>query len=127
MLDVTGVYALVLWKEVNPDFNSGSLDNQRFFLKKLGKLLVYEHMNKHPIARDLSEDLKMSISTAVSDRNKEPEAVPSSAEDILVQPPPSKRACSHCPRNKDKKTRKKCSSCGKAVCPDHAKILCITC
>jgi len=102
MLDISAINAYVIWKALNPNWNSNNSHKSRLYLLQLGKELVgvSEEENQKTVSqrREIASELR---------RKKE--------------------RCSICPSAKDRKTKTACSKCSKNVCQEHSNVMCIRC
>jgi len=102
MLDISAINTYVIWKALNPKWNSNKSHKRRLYLLQLGKELA-----------------------GVSE-----EAIQKTVEQIrenASEPPRKKARCTICPSAKDRKTKTVCSKCSKNVCQEHSNVMYIRC
>lgn len=99
ILDISCLNAFVIFTGVFPGWNAGKSHRRRLFLIALGKQLVSSNCLRE----------RSTISRPIPHTNG------------------TKRRCTSCPREKDRKTRSKCSKCCSSVCSDHSVTLCEAC
>jgi len=102
ILDISAIYAYVIWKALNPNWNSNRSHKRRLTPLHLGKQLA-----------GLSEE---TIQKTVAQKRE-----------TASEPPRKKARCTICPSAKDRKTKTVCSKCYKNVCQEHRNVMCIRC
>jgi len=102
MLDISAINAYVIWKALNPNWNSNKSHKRRLYPLQFGKELA-----------GVSEE---AIQKRVSQRRE-----------TASEPPRKKARCSICPSAKDRKTKTACSKCSKNVCQEHSNVMRIRC
>ncbi|XP_041666997.1 piggyBac transposable element-derived protein 4-like [Cheilinus undulatus] len=116
MLDVSAYNALVLWLEVNPEWNRGKNFRRRLFLQELGNCLVRPAMARRKrLPRTPNTAAMVEAAQRAADQS------PSKAEE-----PRAKRKCRLC-HGKRSVFSRSCSKCGHAVCKDHTVWICSAC
>ena len=101
ILDISAINAYVIWKALNPNWNSNKSHKRRLYLLQLGKQLT-----------EVSEE---AIQKTVEQ-----------TRETASEPPRKKARCTICPPAKDRKM-KVCSKCSKNVCQEHSNVMCIRC
>lgn len=127
VVDVAALASFILWICNVPDWRKESKwSRRRQFLVELGEELVKPLiLRRLQMRMNLRKNITDAISTVADKLNLVSELTTITAE----KPKSGQSRCSICPRNKDRKVRKFCDRCGKAVCIEHCctKILCDNC
>jgi len=100
MLDISAINAYVIWKALNPNWNSNKSHKRRLYLLQLGKELAEV---KRQSKRQLRKQDKLPLNQQ------------------------KKARCTICPYAKDRKTKTVCSKYSKNVCQEHSIVMCIRC
>ena len=127
MVDVAALASFVIWICNVPDWRKESKwSRRRQFLVELGEQLVKTIIIRRPqMPTHLRQDIRDAIATVSDKLHLTRDMVTTATE----RPQSGQGRCIICPRNKDRKVRKFCDHCGKAVCNEHCctKILCNNC
>ena len=102
MLDISVINAYVIWKALNPNWNTKTSHKRRRYVLQLGKELA-----------GVSEE---AIRNTVEQ-----------TRETASEPPRKEARCTICPSAKDRKTKTVCSKCSKYVCQEHSNVMCIRC
>ena len=102
MLDISAINAYVIWKALNPNWNSNKSHKIRLCLLQLGKELA-----------GVSEE-------AIQKRVEQ-------TRETASEPPRKNVRCTICTSAKDRKTKTACSKCSKNVCQEQSNVMCIRC
>lgn len=121
ILDTSAYNAYVLWREVNPDWNSNILFRRRIFLEELGKQLL----NPYILSRKHLPRNEQAAAVVTNMQSQLPEAT---VAPLPVISSKNKRArCKFCPSKCDNKTNITCSKCSKYLCKAHVTYYCPDC
>ena len=102
LLNICAYNALVLFVSIHPEYEQGSGQIRKRFLLQLSKSLIgCEEENAFPPSR-----MPMRL---------------------VQQPSPKQKRCSFCPRERDRKSTRRCAACQKTVCPEHVVYKCPNC
>lgn len=104
MVDIAACNAYVLFRILHPQFGNRSTHRRRVFIMTLAKQLLPQ---------------------AVDDEQAVMAAAP--VRVLRDEGPPSRRRCHLCPRQRERKSKQRCSRCGKNACGEHASIICESC
>lgn len=142
MLDISACNALVLFLQVQPDWNYQNANfRRRLFLIEVGKALTQDYianrstMPRGKRARDVVHDIRgvsrdpsPSISSCSSPRSSTPSPIPWLSS-LCHAPQTKKRArCHLCPNKSNANVHtSRCDKCNNAVCPGHRFSLCSKC
>ncbi|CAJ1070000.1 piggyBac transposable element-derived protein 4-like isoform X4 [Xyrichtys novacula] len=120
ILNVSALNAFILWRQVDPDWNSGKRAIRRLFLQELGSLLVQPlivqrlRLPRNPAAAAIVE-------RAQGARESDP-ALPAAP-----QAPESRRVLCHLCTPPKSKARGSCAKCGLFSCKEHTLNVCTAC
>lgn len=109
ILNITGIYAQIIYKA-----NTKTLIERRTFLKEVALELVKPHISRRICMENISSDLKFLMKRFVS------------APRPISVPRPS-GFCSICPRHKNRRSKKACTSCKQLLCTEHITYMCLMC
>lgn len=87
------------------------------FIRNLGLALVYEHLRLRKDQKNIPVYIRKRICSQI---NEEPSRSLQNSTGQYTR-------CADCPRKKDRKTKHSCSTCGKAICIEHAIFSCKNC
>lgn len=117
MLNIGGVNSFIIYKTNN--FNDQYIKFRRLYLKDLALSLMKPHLIARAHITNLPLMLRQSIARTAG-----------VSIDVENCPPPPQNVvqyCAFCPRRKNRKVKKNCSSCQKPICPEHTVHSCSTC
>ncbi|KAM9307115.1 piggyBac transposable element-derived protein 4-like [Pholidichthys leucotaenia] len=124
MVEIAGIAAFIIWLGNFPDWKSSEGTCRHcVFLRELGYELVKPHVEKRSQVPNLHKATREEIaSIGVGPAN--PVEQPA-----VAAVPGSRKRCSFCPRNTDRKVSRACASCNKPVCPEHSRkqVVCEDC
>lgn len=116
LLDVSAYNAFVLWKAVNPEWESTKTHKRRVFLEELGHMLVTPEIARRPCAP--RSKAAAAIVAEIQQSESESEYDPQPINKM-------RKRCELCINRR--RTATTCSSCGKSVCKDHSAVVCVSC
>lgn len=115
LLNISGINACIIFR----DKANTSKMNRRFFLKTLSDMLRKDYMI-HRLSIDcIPKDIKVRLHTILGVEEKR-----------RLPPPAAERdtgRCFLCDRQKNRKTKTKCSSCSRFICKEHTNTTCSQC
>lgn len=124
MVDIAAMNAFIIFIQKNPEWNLSNSSRRKKFLLDLGKKLAEPNMRKR-----LQNEAKTipSLRRALSACGVADE-IEKNCENFIKRDGKKRGRCFLCPRNRDKKSKVKCSTCSNFVCNDHRteekKIVC---
>lgn len=101
LLNICSYNALVLFLYMHPEYEQRSGQVRKRFLLQLSKSLI-------GCREDATEPARLPLRP-------------------INQPVPKQRRCEICPRERDRKSTKRCAYCQKTLCAEHAIIKCLSC
>ena len=102
MFDIWAINAYVIWKALNPNWNSNKSHKRRLYLLQLGNELA--GVSKEAIQKTVEQ-----------------------TRETASEPPKKKARCTICSSAKHRKKKTVCSKCSKNVCQEHSNVTCIRC
>ncbi|CAK1587852.1 unnamed protein product [Parnassius mnemosyne] len=117
LLNGVGINSWVLYKCSKAN-NKPDIRLRRSFLKELGMNLMDEHLKMRLQTPTLKRDIKESIAAIL----KQPMPVDSSGSERHAQ-----GRCGFCPRNRDRKSKTRCTKCKIPICLEHQVKVCQKC
>ncbi|XP_042164360.1 piggyBac transposable element-derived protein 4-like [Oncorhynchus tshawytscha] len=135
ILDVSSYNAIVIWREIKPDWMPGKRNKCRVFLEQLGKALVKpliqrrQHLPRTEAVSALVKVLQSATAAPPDQQRQGPAAGTAAAP--LVAPATTgaskRKRCQLCPPKKDSKTHTVCCRCKKYICKGCSHAYCHTC
>jgi hypothetical protein len=121
MVDVAGVNGSIIFIQTQGEFTKhGKSHAHLHFLKSAGYQLVDAQIQR----RISSQRLSGPASLAIQLLGYQHKSFYKESKSHLLE---KYARCALCPREKDKKVKVCCTSCGKAMCNDHRAFLCVSC
>lgn len=117
LLNGIGINSWVLFKCSRAN-NKPDIKYRRTFLKELGLNLIEAHLEERLQSSTLRRDIKENISAIL----KKPMPVDPSGSQHHFQ-----GCCGFCPRNKDRKSKTRCTRCKIPICLEHQIKACEKC
>ena len=127
MVDLAALASFVVLMCDVPDWRKEStLARRRQFIVELGEQLVKPLISRR---LEMPTHLRQNIRDAMATVGEKLKLADEHATVRAYKPTSGQAWCTTCPRNRDRKVRKFCDSCGKAVCTEHCQnnILCNNC
>mgnify|MGYP006994826081 CR=1 FL=1 len=113
LIDISALNAYVIWMTTFPDWSWNDRSRSRIFLRELGVQLITPNVlhrqqvgNKYHLSQQYG--FKIDNYNYVPNNSTENEKLSC-----------TRGRCVFCPRNIDRKTQMKCTSCNKPVCSTH--------
>ncbi|XP_005947474.1 piggyBac transposable element-derived protein 4 [Haplochromis burtoni] len=116
LLDISAYNGFVLWKAVNPEWESTKTHKRRVFLEELGYMLVTPEIARRPCAprSKAAAAIVAEIQQSESETESDPKPINK-----------TRKRCELCINRR--RTATTCSSCEKSVCKDHSAVVCVSC
>lgn len=136
MIDLAGVNAFVLWKDIHPEWHEGNESRRRLFLLELAKKLVdpmiRRRLNDPSIRKTQPTAMLQMMSNcleSISETSEEGEPATEPRPTTSSDTAKKRSRCYMCPRKNDTKVNIFCSVCKKFVCKAHRseKAMCLRC
>jgi hypothetical protein len=114
MMNTAGINSQIIHRENN----GGIIVKRKDYVTKLGCELINDYQKTRMTNFRLPRELRMALYR-----------IRGETEEPLVRRQKLNRQCrsEFCPRNRDRKTKYVCETCGKFLCLEHARMYCESC